>query len=1048
MNPTAIYSKSGKGVQEASGKTSNLSRADRAVLSAFDGKVTVKEVADRLGRPFDAKFEQLIQQLDKDGYVRAVTAGAPAPGAAKPAGGAAAKPGSAPAKPAAGSDLDFTTIMPAYKPPAAPASSAPDLAAKARADAEHKAKEEQAHSFKARQEAEAKAAAAAAAKQRQEAEERAKRERERVAAEAAAKAKAEAEPKKADSKPLFEMPSAPAKASDAQSQASAFARAREEAEEKAAKERDRIKAEAEAKARAEFESRAKSEAEIKAKEDAERKSREADEKIKAAREAAVRAAAEAKAKAEAELQAKLEAERARAREEAERVRREAEEKARKEAEELQRKLDEERKAREEAERKAREEARRRQEEDERRAREEAERKAKEEAERKERERKEAERRAREEQERKAREAREQEEAERRERHAREDAEREERRSKEEAERAEREEQERLRKEKEKAKPKRAPTGDQFADSLMADLDSFTEKDEEDLKAKEEQARKEKEELDRAREVAEKRAKEEAKRKREEDDERKRRDQEEEEGREREEKERAKREAKEKEEREAEERRKKEEEEEREAEERRAKRKAKDKDKKRDRPAAGDDIGVSDDDLDMDDVKRDQKAVSEESRKQAKDREKEAKEREREAKDRAKEREREAKRAKAAPPPPVAGGYAPIRRRRSWGKPIATTLFIVLVGGVGLLHVMPLDTAPYEKAVAEAIGRPVKISSAHLSLYNGLLVRLEGVTIGDVKIKSASAYPQIGALFDDKKVFSRIAIDSVTVPLDAVDDLLAAKIKGERFAVEKVSVKDLKFTGPLVFPPLEGDLAFGSDGAVTSAVLRGPDNLSARIAPTSAGQYDFDVTANSLQIPLAPDVSLSGFAMKGKASADGVRIENWGGGTLDGAVSGTATVRWGSNWNIDGVMTIRGMNAAVFAPALLSEGKFEGTGRFSLHGADPTKFTESGRIEGNFSVPKGVLGSFDLSRAISTGGRQAEGRTPFNGLTAQGVFDRGTVALRNVTFSAGALNAGASADIAKDGALSGRIVADVKTATQTLRATVNLGGTIQEPRVRN
>src|SRR3954465_12105894 len=63
MTPSAIYSKSGKGVQEASGKTSILSRGDRAVLSAFDGKLTLGEVAERVGKPFDAKFEQLVTQL-------------------------------------------------------------------------------------------------------------------------------------------------------------------------------------------------------------------------------------------------------------------------------------------------------------------------------------------------------------------------------------------------------------------------------------------------------------------------------------------------------------------------------------------------------------------------------------------------------------------------------------------------------------------------------------------------------------------------------------------------------------------------------------------------------------------------------------------------------------------------------------------------------------------------------------------------------------------------------------------------------------------------
>ncbi|MEA3195894.1 MAG: hypothetical protein QOD26_4227, partial [Betaproteobacteria bacterium] len=64
-------------------------------------------------------------------------------------------------------------------------------------------------------------------------------------------------------------------------------------------------------------------------------------------------------------------------------------------------------------------------------------------------------------------------------------------------------------------------------------------------------------------------------------------------------------------------------------------------------------------------------------------------------------------------------------------------------------------------------------------------------------------------------------------------------------------------------------------------------------------------------------------------------------------------------------------------------------------------------------------------------------------------DRGAVSLRNVTLGAGALNAGASADIAQSGALSGRIVADVKSGTgRAVGATVQLGGTVKEPQVRN
>src|SRR5262245_61413809 len=123
MNPTAIYSKSGKGVQEASGKTSFLDRGDRAVLSAIDGRATLADVAKKVGKSFDSAFQTLIGKLDRDGFIRE----------ASPGTGSAAKPGAAAAKPAAkadsggGGDLDFSmlgtpkTASPAPSRPASPA---------------------------------------------------------------------------------------------------------------------------------------------------------------------------------------------------------------------------------------------------------------------------------------------------------------------------------------------------------------------------------------------------------------------------------------------------------------------------------------------------------------------------------------------------------------------------------------------------------------------------------------------------------------------------------------------------------------------------------------------------------------------------------------------------------------------------------------------------------------------------------------------------------------------------------------------------------------
>src|SRR5258708_11827122 len=120
MNPTAIYSKSGKGVQEAAGKTSLLTRPDRAVLSAIDGRATLAEVAQKVGKTYDAAFQTLVATLDKNGFVREVSAGAAAPAAApKPAAAPTAAPPKPAAKPAASDgacDLDFSSLSVAPKP--------------------------------------------------------------------------------------------------------------------------------------------------------------------------------------------------------------------------------------------------------------------------------------------------------------------------------------------------------------------------------------------------------------------------------------------------------------------------------------------------------------------------------------------------------------------------------------------------------------------------------------------------------------------------------------------------------------------------------------------------------------------------------------------------------------------------------------------------------------------------------------------------------------------------------------------------------------------
>ncbi len=916
MNPTAIYSKSGKGVQEASGKTSLLQRGDRAVLTAIDGRATLADVAQKVGKPYDAGFQKIIAQLDKDGFIRQVTAGAPGAAPAKPAAAALA-PKSVP-KPAARTlpetslgDLDFSSLGAASKP----------------------------------------------------------------ASQAALE------------------------------QTTVLAKAREEAEAKAAAERDKLKKEAEAKARAEMEAKVRSEAEDKLKEQAAARAKgEAEAKAKAAQEAAARQVAEAKAKVEAEARAKAEAEA--------KVKLEAERKAR---EELERKLEAERKAREEAERKARAEAERKAKEAEEKARREAEelrqrleaeRKAREEAERKAKQ--EAEAKAKLEAERRREEARRQEEEERRQREAEEVAQRE-------AERAAAAAAAAMAQVEAAPGPgdgvtKKGKKKDSFADSLLADLESFTSNDDEEQKAKEEGDRQAKAEADRKRADLDRKVKDEAERRRQ---------------------------AEEEEQRLAEEARRAQEEERRRREAEEIRRKAEAataaamaKEGKKHEPKEEEDIPVTEDDLDMTEVEREEAQIAEAK----------AKEKEQE-----KEKARAAKKEKPEYVPPSRP-----RRPIKWGKPVTMTLALLLIIGIGAAHIVSLDTADYERAASEALGRTVKIGSANLWLFSGLPeIRFANVRVGDARITRVVASGWPGGLFGDKKEFTNVRIEGLSLPQGAIGEALFAKVRADNLSVASLTIKNLQLPGPATLPKdLFAEAAFDARGTLRSAKVEGPDGLVAKLTPKQDGSIDFEVLAGGFTLPIAPQVTLSKFAMRGVATPRGMTISEWGGALFQGGISGKATVRWAGSWNVDGVVTVRNINAAVFAPALLSSGNADGTAKFSMSAPDPAGLVAGSRLDGTFTVSQGTLGSFDLARYIQSGGRQGTGVTQFVEMNGQATYDRGTVALRNVNIGAGRLNAGASADIASSGALSGRIVADMKTEKETQRVTLLIGGTVKEPQVRN
>lgn len=343
-----VYTKSAKGLREASGKTRDLSKDLREMLKECNGLFSIESKCKEVPPEDREWITAALTELFEKGYLRDV------PEATLETD-----------EPAADGDsldsLDFSSPA-QIKAREAEEKAAREAEARARRKAEEQAQREAKE--KAQREAQEKARYEAEEKARHAANEKARREAEaKIRHEAEAKARSEAEEK---------------------ARREAEEKARREAEERGKREaEERIRREAEEKIRREAEEKARREAEERARREAEERARrEAEERIRREAEEKLRREAEEKARREAEERARIEAEERARREAEEKIRREAEEKARREAEEKARI-----EAGERARREAEEASRRKEEEEQRRKEEErlrliAEKKAREEAEEK------------------------------------------------------------------------------------------------------------------------------------------------------------------------------------------------------------------------------------------------------------------------------------------------------------------------------------------------------------------------------------------------------------------------------------------------------------------------------------------------------------------------------------------------------------------------------------------------------------------------------------------------------------------------------------------
>jgi hypothetical protein len=1131
MDRKTVFTKTAKGLREATGKTSVLPRDMRALLKEIDGKATYGEVLAKVGKMPEAKLQEALQVLAESDYIREF---APA-----------ARVNASPQGPvAADIDLDFTAANPTVSTIArkaeegarekAQATAAAEAVAKAKAEADARVKAAAAEAAaRAKAEAEAKAEADALSKAKAVA---AALAAERTKAEAAARAKREAAEKarrEAEEKARQE----------AQQHARALEQARVEAEARARKEaEERARVETELKTKLEEERRAREAAERRAKDEAERQRKEAEEKARREAEERARVEAELKARLEEERKAREESER-KAKEEAERQRKEAEERARVESE-LRARLEEERKAREETERKAKEEAERqrkqaeeevRREAEERarveaelRAKQQEERKAKEEAERQrkeaeerawreseERARVEAELRAKQEEERKAKEEAERQRIEAEERSRRDAEERarveaelkarleQERKAREDAERKAREETERKTKEAAeherieavKKAQREAEERTRIEIELKARQDEERKtREEAERKAREESERKAKQEAERARaeeevrreadnlrarleeerqarEDAERRVREEADRRAREDAAREAREREALEAAERavrEAKEHAVREAKEHAEREAKEHAVRVELEN----EERARTQATVQRRRKDDVVANKALAADQALAGAEAWERGQVEAQTQIEAEMAETERHFAEMEREL-----EAEQAARKLQQPPElPPDADTLSTdesrvrvrekvavhardakiaeekaVRAHRAavnWGRPVAIALFLLLLVGIAVVHVVPLNGyIPQFEALASAqLQQPVKIKALHLSLLPLPHWRLDGVIAGNEGQFSAEridAVAELGSMFAEKKAFSTIELVSPVLSEEALLALLFSKPQGQDFKVANIRVKGGKLSSKtFILPALNANISMGEDGAWQKMVLETDDRKTNLLLEPKGEGVQLEVETNVFATPFGTAFLLENFSARGTIVRGELRLSEFKGGIFDGYLSGSAKLKWDPEWSLGGEISVRAMDPARIAPTLIEDGKLEGNAAYAMRAKSYDELFAAPQLEGSFTVRKGQLIGVDLARLLQGGG--IGGKSAFTELTGNLVRNGGRTQLQQLRLSAGPVSLSGNGEADARNNISGRFNVELKSPVAQARAVLVVSGSLKEP----
>jgi hypothetical protein len=389
------------------------------------------------------------------------------------------------------------------------------------------------------------------------------------------------------------------------------------------------------------------------------------------------------------------------------------------------------------------------------------------------------------------------------------------------------------------------------------------------------------------------------------------------------------------------------------------------------------------------------------------------------------------------------------RSFNFGKPIAVGLFLLIVAGFGLVHVISFDDKIelIQHQASEQFHQPVKIASVRLGLVPQPHWRLERVSIGkdgQIKVPEVKLPVDLASLFNGRVTFKSIGLASPAVNEEGLSWLLFGKSQKDDLKFGSVTATNIKFISTNInLPMMDAVAEIGEAGAWKKIVLDASDkSFHIELQPKDDAVVQIELSADTFRVPFGSTLVLDKFIAKGTANLDGLTVTEFGASLYDGIVAGNAKLLWGSTWSLKGDLNARMIDAGKLLPSLLQSSKIEGSAKYAFQARTSDKLLAAPHFKGNFTVSNGTLLGVDLMSLLRS--QNSGGKSNFAGITGAFNYESGRIQLRNMRLGAGMVSVNGSADLDLDKDLNGNFVVDLKSPNTQMRSNLVLSGTLEKP----